>query len=109
MKNTQYLQQARRDFIEAGTEGHYQCPASETDGESSDGRLCVAYRAADTATKHDADFIWLEDQWYTLIGEQMTETNERGYAACVAAYDLLVGVHAPTGGKPWRRLIGGLA
>ena len=90
MTNHEYLQQARRDFIEAGPTGQYVCPASDADGEDRDGSLCVAFRANDTETRYGGDFLWLEDEWLQLIGESMPATNERGYEACVAAYDLLV-------------------
>ena len=90
MTNMEYLWRARQDFIEAGEHGHYACPADEADGLSIDGRLCVAFRAA--ATEEDrggTHFPWLESEWHWRLGELMVETNERGYAAVVAAYDQL--------------------
>lgn len=89
MTNHDYLWAARTDFITAGERGHYACPSAEALGESVDGRLCVAFRACDTAETHDANFAWLQHEWEARIGEMMTETNERGYAAVVAAYDQL--------------------
>jgi hypothetical protein len=88
----EFIQEARRDFIEAGPEGHYPCPASSDTGQAGD-QQCVLSRALETTWRLDQarGSYWseldLSDSWAEAIGEVPTQTNERGYAACVHAYD----------------------
>lgn len=85
----EFTQQARLDFLDAGPDRHFVCPVYHSSGRSNRGRLCVANRALQTS--HGSRSMYeLEQLWFRVHGEHMEETNERGYAACVAAYDQLI-------------------
>lgn len=90
MTKLEYLQAARRHFVEAGSEGHYPCPPGHMSGESMDGRLCVARRLLDGDHERGSHYFWLLEIWEDIFEEGITFTNERGFATVVEAYDHLI-------------------
>lgn len=88
----EFVQEARRDFIEAGPEKHFACPSGHATGRAPGGRGCLVVQMGSTARRvlYRLSTFAFEYVWQRFHGEYPTETNERGYAACVDAYDQLV-------------------
>lgn len=101
MTLTELIKEARRDFIEAGPESHYPCPAGHATGQGPDGSGCLLVHFGRTknrlsSTSWTVTAFAFEWAWEQCHGEGPTFTNERGYATCVEAYDQLVLSLEPT-------------
>lgn len=93
---TSFVQACRRDFVEAGEDGYYQCSVNHNTGMRGEKR-CILARAQltefemwDGYSSMDECLLRLDFAWRTINHERIVETNTRGYADCVAAYDRLV-------------------
>lgn len=107
MNTLEFAQEARRDFIAAGPEGHFACPAGHATGMDRDAR-CVMARALNFwigSTKWSS-ICELEEAWKHANGVYPIDTNALGFDACVAAYDRVI-LHLQSSARPSKAVLEG--